>query len=51
MATIRQAALDDGVDPSVVFAESAAGLGELGNAAALGSRAPAVKQFGDSGRV
>jgi hypothetical protein len=51
VAPIRQAPIDRGVDAGAMFADSAPGLDELGDAAALGSRTPAVKQFSDGGCI
>jgi len=51
VASVREVPVDRSVDPGAMFADSAPGLDELGDAAALGSRAPAVKQFSDGSGV
>src|SRR5574340_697579 len=51
MAAVREPALGGGVDAGAVFTDGAPGFDELGDAAALGAGAPAVKQFGDGGCI
>src|SRR6266508_3215546 len=46
VAAVGQAAGDGGVDAGAVFADRAGGLDELGDAAALGAGAPAVRSPG-----